>query len=95
MEYKRISDLVNNQKMAHLYRKTINEGPTKNALMAMIDIACRERGKETKANMIINIEERERVKDKLWMNSIIEDSANWNVQLTIGGKYEDNENAWP
>jgi hypothetical protein len=45
--------------------------------------------------MITNIEERERVKDKLWMNSIIEDSANWNVQLTIGGKYEDNENAWP
>jgi hypothetical protein len=44
--YKRISDLVNNQKMAHLYRKTINEGPTKNALMAMVDIACRERERE-------------------------------------------------
>ena len=45
--------------------------------------------------MITNIEEREGVKDKLWMNSIIEDSANWNVQLTIGGKYEDIETSWP
>jgi hypothetical protein len=52
---KRITDIVNNQIMAHLYRKVMKVGPTKNALLAMIDIACRERGKETKPNMIINI----------------------------------------
>jgi hypothetical protein len=95
MGYKRLTDIVNNQKMAHLYRQVMKVGPTKNALLAMIDIACRERGKETKPNMIINIEGKEKIKDKLWINSIIEDTARWDVQLTIGGKYEDSDQSWP
>jgi hypothetical protein len=95
MGYKRLTDIVNNQKMAHLYRKVMKVGPTKNALLAIIDIACREREKETKPNMIINIEGKEKIKDRLWLNSIIEDTARWDVQLTIGGKYEDSDVSWP
>ena len=95
MGYKKLTDIVNNQKMAHLYRKAIQEGSTKNALMSMIDIACRERGRETKPYMVIEIDGSEKIKERLWINSVIEDAATNNVQLTIGGTYNDTENEWP
>jgi hypothetical protein len=87
---KKLSDVTNYQKKAHLYRKTIKEGSTKNALLAMIDIACRERNKETKPGMINHIDGSKKLNDKLWLNSLIEDANEVNVQLTIGGSYHNN-----
>ena len=92
---KRVSDVTNNQKKSHLFRKTINEGSTKNALLAMIDIACRERNNETKPGMINHIDGSIKVKDKLWMNSLIEYANEVDVNLTIGGDYHNNSESWP
>jgi len=52
MGFKRMSDTVNSQKMAHLFRKTNHSGMTKNSLLALIQLICREKGIETKNNLI-------------------------------------------
>jgi hypothetical protein len=49
MGFRRMSDTVNSQKMAHLYRKTNHSGMTKNSLLALIELVCREKGIETKS----------------------------------------------
>ena len=95
MGLKRLTDTVNNQKRAHLFRKTSKQGQTKNALIAIVGMACRERGKQTKNNLVSEINGEIKIKDKLWMNSIIEDASSLNVKLTIGGLYEDNDQSWP
>ena len=48
-----------------------------------------------KTKLISEINGEMKIKDRLWMNSIIEDASLLNIQLTIGGLYEDNENSWP
>jgi len=68
---------------------------TKNALLALMEIICREKGIETKPNLITEISSGVKLSDKLWLGSLIEDASNWNVQLTIGGKYENDCDAWP
>jgi len=90
-----MSDTVNNQKMAHIFRKTNHNGMTRNALLALIELICREKGIETKNNLITEIESDVKVKDKMWLCSLIEDAGKWNVNLTIGGSYESNCDAWP
>ena len=95
MGFKRMSDTVNNQKMAHMFRKTNHNGMTRNAILALIELICREKGIETKNNLITEIKSDIKVKDKMWLCSLIEDAEKWNVNLTIGGSYENNCDEWP
>ena len=85
MGFKRMSDTVNNQKMAHMFRKTNHAGMTKNALLALIELVCLEKGIETKSNLITEINSEVKLKDKTWLCRLVEDAAKWNVNLTIGG----------
>jgi len=94
MGFKRMSDTVNSQKMAHLFRKTNHSGMTKNSLLALIELICREKGIETKSNLITEIKSDVKIKEKMWLGSLIEDAEKWNVNLTIGGKFN-NDNVWP